>query len=221
MPDAFLKQMGRTHYTKPMPDLRSTDERAIATYGGIGVRTGFHVAAQAVPDRTVLVTRGVILDPNGKEFSVASDSTRSAQDALKALTADTYTVNIDDLLGDAVYDAIDPAVHSILLTVDATTEMLKVHKITVAEDAAIVAGVVDLTSVTAGLAYFEGATGDHAARLRISRKNPDNLNAVVTNVASEYILAILAKDIAGAAGVINTVTLKREQDVWADFSGLP
>lgn len=221
MPDTFLKQMGRTHHTLPMMDRRSTDERTIAHYGGIGVRSGFHVAAQAVPNRTVLVSRGILVDPNGKEFGTATDVTRSAQDALKALTADAYTVNVDDLLTDAVYDAIDPAAHSILLTVDATNEMFKAHRITAAESAAIQAAVVDLTSVTAGLAYFEAATGTHAARGRVSRKNPDALNAAATKVATEFILAILDKDVAGAGGVISTVVLMREKDVWVDFSGLP
>lgn len=221
MPETFLKQMGRTHHTAPMMDRRSTDERTIAHFGGIGVRTGFHVAAQAVPDRTVLVSRGVIVDPNGKEFGTATDATRSAQDAVKALTADAYTVNVDNILGDAVYDAIDPAVHSLLLTVDSANEVFKVHKVTVAEAAAIAAAVVDLTSVTPALAYFEAATVDHAARLRVSRKNPDALNSAAVKVATEFILAILAKDIAGAAGVLSTVTLKREKDVWVDFSPLP
>ena len=218
MPETFLQKMGRTHHTAPMMDQRSTDERTIARYGGIGVRTGFHVAAQAVPNRTVLVSRGVIVDPNGKEFGTATDATRSAQDALKALTADAYTANVDDLLTDAVYDAIDPAAHAILLTVDAVNEVLKAHKITVAEVALVAAGVADLTSVTAGLAYFEAATVDHAARGRVSRKNPDAINAVATKVATEFVLAVLAKDVLGAPGVINAVVLMREKDVWADFS---
>lgn len=221
MPTPFLKQMGRTHHTAPMMDLRGTDERMIAHYGGIGVRTGFHVAVQAVPDRTVKVSRGVIVDANGKEFTVGTDPYRSAQDSLKSLTADCYTVNVDELLTDAVYDAMDPAVHLILLTADAATETFKAHKITVAEAAGVTAGVVDLTSVTAGLAYFEAATVDHVARGRITRLNPDALCGATTKVAEEYILAILAKDIAGAAGVINAVQLKREKDVWVDFSGLP
>jgi hypothetical protein len=221
MPNPFLKQMGRTHHTAPMMDLRGTDERLIAHYGGIGVRTGFQVTPTAVPSRTVMVSRGVIVDPNGKEFTVGTDPYRSAQDAMKSLTADFYTVNVDELLTDAIYDGIDPAAHAILLTMDATTETFKAHKITVAEVALVAAGAVDLTSVTAGLAYFEAATVDHAARGRVSRTNPDALISATTKVATEFILAVLAKNVLGVPGVINAVTLKREKDVWVDFSALP
>ncbi len=216
MAESFTRSMGRTHNTAPIMNDRRTDGRNIAKYGAIGVITGFHVGLTTPNSVNVSVTRGVALGPGGKEVLVGTSASLSASDFQKALTADASLFNVRTDLGAAVYDAIDPAVHSILITVRTAGETLKAHKITVAEAAAITNA--DLAGFDLS---FEPSTGDHAARQRVSLKNPDNLNAAAANTATEFILAIVEKDVAGVSGVIDTVTLRREKSTFTNFTGLP
>jgi hypothetical protein len=216
MPESFTKTMGRTHNTAPMVNARKVDSRNLAKYGAIGVISGFHVAVTPVNSVNVNVTRGIGLSPAGKEVLVAVDPRSSANVQAQALARDASPFDVRAALTATIYDAIDPAVHSILLTVDTVREIVKAHKITVAEAAAI--GNTDLAGFDLS---FEASSADHAARGRVSQKNPDTLNAAAQNVATEFILAVVEKDVAGVAGVVDTVTLRREKSAYADFNALP
>lgn len=219
MPESFTKSMGRTHNTAPVMDARKTDIANIYKYGAttaIGVIGGFHVAVTAPTSTSVSVSRGLALGPTGKEVLVAVGGGLSGSDYQKALTGNAALLNVRTAVGDSVYDAIDPANHSILVTLDTVNEKLKAHKITAAEAAAITN--TDLAGFDLS---FEAATADHAARGRSSLRNPDALNSAAANTATEFILAIVDKDVAGAGGVIGTVTLRREKATWVSFTGLP
>ncbi len=222
MPESFTKSMGRTHNTAPVMDARKTDIQNIYKYGtpnAIGVIGGFHTAVTAPTSTSVYVTRGTAVGPTGKEVLVATGGGLTGSDYQKALSGDRALLNVRTALGGTTYDALDPATHSILLTIDTVRESLKCHKITSAEKTAIAAAVVDLTSST--VLAFEAATADHVARGRTSLKNPDSLNGAAANTATEFVVAILDKDVVGAGGVISVVGVDRERDVWVDFTALP
>jgi hypothetical protein len=216
MPESFTKTMGRTHNTSPMVNARKVDARNLAKYGAIGIASGFHTAVQAPTSVLVNVSRGIAIGPAGKEILVGADPSASSQVQSQSLFKDVSPFDVRARLTAAVYDAIDPAAHSILLTLDTVRESIKAHKITVAEAAAITNA--DLAGFDLS---FEAATADHAARGRVSQKNPDTLNAAAQNVATEFILAIVVKDVVGALGVISAVTLRREKSAYADFNALP
>lgn len=216
MSESFNKLANRTATTTPMGSARKTDARNLAKYGAIGIITGFHVAVQAVNSVLVNVSRGIGLSPAGREVSVGLDGNASPSVQAQALFNDVSPFDVRAALGAALYNGIDPAAHAILITLDTVTELLKAHKITVAEVAAITN--VDLAGFDIS---FEAATADHAARGRVSQKNPDTLNAAAQNVAKEFILAIAVKNVLGAPGVISAVTLRREKSAYADFNALP
>lgn len=222
MPETFIEQMGRTHHTKPIMNARDTDERDIQRLGGIAIRTGFHTVLDPAGNSiNVQVTRGLILGPNGGKLTTALDSSRTPQDSTKAIRSDFALVNVRAILGAAVYDALNDASHQILLTVDSVTHSFKAHKITSAESVTIKGQITDLAPAGSALgAGFDSATGDHAARGNISRKDPDNLNGSAALVATEFIIAVLEKSNALATGVIDLATLERERDLYSVFSGL-
>lgn len=212
MSESFNKLANRTATTTPMGSARKVDARNLARYGAIGIISGFHVAVQAVNSVLVNVSRGIGLSPAGKEVSVGLDGNATPSVQAQALFNDVSPLDVRAALGASVYNGIDPAAHAILLTLDTTTELLKAHKITVAEVAAITNA--DLAGFDLS---FNAATADHAARARVSQKNPDTLNAAAANVATEFILAIAVKNVLGAAGVLSAVTLRREKSAYADF----
>ncbi len=158
------------------------------------------------------------MGPNGGKLTTGNDGSRTSQAAAQAIVRDFALVNVRALLGAAAYDALDPASHSILLTVDSVTHGFKAHVITGAEKTTITGQITDLGGgVGVG---FDSATGDHAARGNLSRLDPDNLNGTATLVATEFIIAVVDKDVSGPAGVIDTVALERERDVYSAFDGL-
>jgi hypothetical protein len=216
MAESFSKLANRTANTVPFGAARKVDVRNLAKYGALGIMTGFHVAPQAVNSVLVNVSRGIALGPAGKEVLVGSDPAASAQVQAQSLFLDASPVDVRARLGAAIYNGIDPVAHAILLTLDTVTETIKAHKITVAEVAAITNA--DLAGFDLS---FEAATADHAARGRVSQKNPDTLNAAAQNVATEFILAIAVKNVLGAPGVISGITLRREKSAYADFNALP
>lgn len=216
MPESFSKEINRTATTTPAGRQRKVDVKNLAKYGKIGIMTGFHVAIQAPTSVLVNVSRGIALGPAGKEVLVGLDGNANPTVQAQALFNDVSPFNVRLALGAAVYDAIDPAVHGILLTLDTVTETLKALKITVAEAAAITN--TDLAGFDLS---FEPSSGIHAARGRVSQKNPDTLNSAAQNVATEFILALAVKNVAGAAGVISAVTLRREKSLYTDFNALP
>ena len=186
---------------------------------------GYDVAGRRILDRVSFeIGPGpctVILGPNGGKMTTALDSSRSAQDSTKAIRSDFALVNVRATLGAAVYDALNDASHQILLTVDSVTHSFKAHKITSAESVTIKGQIADLAPAGSALgAGFDSATGDHAARGNLSRKNPDNLNGSAALVATEFIIAVLEKSNALATGVIDAVALERERDLYSVFSGL-
>jgi hypothetical protein len=216
MPEAFSKLVNRTSNTAPMGSVRKVDVRNLAQYGALGIMTGFHTAVQVVNSVLLNVSRGIAVGPGGKEVLVGADPTASSQVQAQALFLDASPFDVRANLTAAIYNAIDPAAHSILLTLNTVTEVIKAHKITVAEAAAITNA--DLAGFDLS---FEALTADHAARGRVSQKNPDTLNAAAQNVATEFILAIAVKNVLGAPGVLSAVTLRREKSAYADFNALP
>ncbi len=223
MPESFTTSMGRVHNTKPVMDARSTDVRTIARYGGkIGIITGFNVALTSPTSKSVLVTKGVAVSPLGKEVVVGAAAGDSAQQARQALVLDYRTVDISALLGVSVYNALDPALYKIMLTLDTTKEMLKAYKVTTATAGEAETFAAAITGDENGNAVpeWDAATGDHGARGRATLSNPDTPNVTAVKVATEYILAFLTKSNALSSGVISAVTVKREKDSWANFGGL-
>jgi hypothetical protein len=216
MPEAFSKLVNRTSNTTPMGSVRKVDVRNLAKYGALGIMTGFHVAVQTVNSVLLNVSRGIAVGPGGKEVLVGADPMASTQVQAQALFLDVSPFDVRANLTAAIYNAIDPAAHSIMLTLNTVTEVIKAHKITVAEAAAITNA--DLAGFDLS---FEAATADHAARGRVSQKNPDTLNAAAQNVATEFILAIAVKNVLGAPGVLSAVTLRREKSAYTDFNALP
>jgi hypothetical protein len=96
--------------------------------------------------------------------------------------------------------------------------------VTNAEAAAFAAAIAadgDAVDPVGAGAEWDAATADHAARGRVTMKNPDDLLAAATKVANEFILAFAVKDVAGSAGVITTVTMAQERrQPWSDMDGL-
>jgi hypothetical protein len=240
MPEKFLHQMERTHNTAPVMNARRINDKNLLNpvgLGGdpafgpiIGVILGFKAAVTAPTSSKVLVTRGIAVGPDGEEIRVAMDPTDTAQDYAKALTRDFQEFDVRNALktpgGSAPtdYDGIDPATHQIMITLDMVNDRLRAHKVTNAEAAAFAAAIAadgDAVDPVGAGAEWDAATADHAARGRVTMKNPDDLLAAATKVANEFILAFAVKDVAGSAGVITTVTMAQERrQPWSDMDGL-
>lgn len=240
MPEKFLDQMARTHATRPMVDSRRISDANMVVPAGaggagafgpvIGIVQGFKVGTTAVNSSKVRVTRGIAVGPAGEEIRVGVDPKASATQYYKDLNADILEFDVRANLvtptttAPATYDALDPATHQIMITLDTVNDRLKAHVVTAAEAADFQAAITPdgdaVDPVSAG-AEWDAATADHAARGRVTMKNPDDLLAAATKVASEFILAFVEKDVVGAGGVIDTVTMAQERrQPWEDMDGL-
>lgn len=215
MPSKFLDQMSRNHIVKPMGNGRRIDLKNLDL--GVGVHLGFVPSVTAPVSALINITRGLASGPDGEEIRVATARNISAGDYGKALARDSYTVNVSETLESlsGAYATLDPATHSILITLDAERDVIRCLKITNAEAAAIEAAIGAGETGNAN-ADFSAATANHRARLRGTFKNPDTF-ASVTTVAKEYVLATATLDVIG--GNVSVVTLRRERkQVWATLT---
>ena len=228
MPEKHLDQMARVHNVKPSMNGRRVDRKNFAhsVSNGVGVTSGFKVSVTSPASKSIWVTHGLAVGPDGEELRAAYDATKNEADFQKYVRRDAmlYAVdlNLESLSG--AFSTLDPASHSLLITLDVRDDRIRVLKITNAEktaiDAAIAAGETDDANPE-----FEPATADHRARQRGVFKDPDGVAALVggvdgviptVNAATEYILATAI--LSGIGGDVSAVTVRRERkQPWADF----
>lgn len=228
MPEKHLDQMARVHNVKPQMNARRVDRKNFShsVSNGVGIVSGFKVSVTSPVSKEVWVTHGLAVGPDGEEVRSGFDATKGESDFQRYLRRDAMLLsaelNLESLSG--AYSALDPASHSLLITLDIANDRLRVLKITNAEktaiDAAITAGETDDANPE-----FEPATADHRARLRAAHKDPDAAAGVVggvdglaasVNAATEYILATAT--LSGVGGNVSAVTVRRERkQPWADF----
>lgn len=207
MAEKFLESMGRLHTTKPLMNDRKVEFKNLVN--GVGVVFGFTVSVTSPVSKKVNVTRGLAVGPDGKEFTVAIDPTVDGDEYRQALKNDSAVFDAEANL--AGYASVDPSTHALLFTLDAATETIKVHKITLAEKTSIEGAI---TGSGDAVPEFKDATADHAARGKTSAKNPETFAS--QDAATEYVLATAT--LAAVGGNINAVTVAREyRQPWADM----
>ena len=207
MAEAFQDQMSRTHNTRPMMNARAVNLENLKD--GVGVVLGFRVEPTDPISQKVKVSRGILVGPGGREIRIAVDPSLSATQYQKPLRSDFAELDLSGLIG----STLDPGVHAIMITVDSQTGSLKAHKITLAEQVDIDAAIAaDGDAVS----DFDAATGDHAARLRGTFKDPDTF-AESAKVSTEYVIA--TAEIDGVGGDVDSVTdvSKERRQPFADM----
>lgn len=206
MPESFQDQMDRTHNTRPMMNQRRINIENLVN--GVGVIVGFHIDLTSPISKKIQVSRGILAGPDGEQVRVALDPTLAGAEYQKALSA-----NRTEFDASAVIDAsggLDPSTHALLITVVAGRDIVKAHKITLAEQTAIETALGSEFDVDKeAIAEFDAATGDHVARARGTFFDAEVGDT--GTFASEYIIGTAAVDATG--GDIDTVVNVKEKKV--------
>lgn len=217
MPESFLEQHRRTHHTRPIMNARDIDSSQFSDFAanGVGVITGFVVSLTTPISKKIQLTRGRVVGPDAKEMRVALGPEVQGTAYTKGLSGDSalfdVEANLESLSG--TYAALDPASHSILITIDTTTNRPHALKITNAERTAI-EGAIGAGEAGEATGSFDAATADHRARNRASVKNPDGAAAANGEIAGvdtsvEFVVATATLD--GVGGDIDVVLVRRER----------
>lgn len=216
MPETFTESMHRTDNTAAIMDARKIDDRKIQTYGAIGVISGFRIGVATPNSTKIVVSRGIVLSPLGKEVLRTVDPNLAASAYQSALRADTTLFDIQANIGATAYAAVDPAAKQFAIVFDSIKEVLNALVVTNAEETAW-AGQISGGGVATG---FVASTADHRARAISSLQDPDDRISAAVNEATEFIIGFAVKSASGAGGVINSVVQSREKASWESFSGL-
>lgn len=226
MPEKFLVATDRFSGTRPSSTTRRIDPKNLcdSVANGVGIVSGFVIQQQSPASKKIWISRGLAVGADGKILEgIGIDPSWDDTTFRKNLFADAVSfdlsANLESLSG--AYATLNPATHSILVTLDIVNERFRCLKISNAESTAIQAAIG--AGETAGdVVDFAAATADHRARLSAALKNPDGVVVNTTgimatsNVATEFILGVVT--LAATGTVTTTKVQRRERKIaWASM----